>query len=115
MIEAEPPHLMVDVAPYGTMYLYAPEADKDLLVLLDRNWPELWQSARAKLEARCKSAGLIEHLESPDWIAAVHRISADVYMGYKAEMLLSLSIGETMPQWDFFLNGLTIVHFQPVY
>ncbi len=115
MDEAEPPHVMVDVAPYGAMELYAPETDTDLLLYVERNWAELWQSARTKLEARCRSDELTEHLKSSEWIAAVHRISADVYMGDKAQALLSLSLGETSPQWDFFLNGLTIVDFQPVY
>ncbi len=112
MTEAEPYHVVVDVAPYGTMRVYGPEADRDLLLLLERNWTELWSSVRARLEARCKPDDLTAHLE---WIAAAQPISADAYMGDKAELLLSLRLGDTRPQWDFFLNGLTIVHFQPVY
>ena len=106
---------MVDVSLYGKMQVCAPEADRDLLSFVERNWAEVWQSARAKLEARCKSDDITERLESSDWRAAVQRISSDVFMGDKAKVLLSLSLGDTSPQWDFFLNGPTIVHFQPVY
>ena len=113
--ESKPPSVKVDIAPYGTLEVYAPEAQPDGLLFLERNWPELWPVIRGKLEDRCTRLGIRKELEQPDWVGAIPRLEPGVFMADKAELLLSLSIGEKSPEWDFFLTGITVIHFQPVY
>ena len=115
MMESEPPGITVDIAPYGAMKVYAPETDRDLLSFVEGSWTELWPSVRTKLEAMCVFSDVSEHLKNPEWIAAIQRIEPDVFMGDKAELLFSVRLGETRPEWDFFLNGVAIIHSQPVY
>lgn len=114
MSETEPPHVRVDVAPYSTMQVYAPEADQDLLLFLERNWTVLWAAAKPRLEEMCAFYEVSEHLKEPEWVGAIQRLEPDVFMADKAEFLFSIGLGDTQPEWDFFLKGVTIAHSQPV-
>jgi len=113
--QPRPPSIKVDIAPYGTLEVYAPEPLHDELLLLERNWAELWPPARSKLEERSTRLGIRKRLEHPNWLAAIQRIEPGVFMADKAKLLLSISTGNSWPQWDFYVTGIRIVHFQPVY
>src|SRR5437660_11396050 len=113
--QSKPPCIRVDITPYGTLQVYAPESQQDELLFLERNWTELWPPVRSKLEKRCTKLGVRKQLEHPDWVGTIQRLEPGVFMADKAELLLSLSIGDNSPEWDFFITGIRIVHFQPVW
>jgi hypothetical protein len=103
------------VTPYGGLQVYAAASDKDLLLFLERNWTELWKAMKPRLEEMCNFYEVSDHLKQPDWTGAIQRMEPHVYMGDKADFLFSFRLGETRPEWDFFLKGITIVHSQPIH
>ena len=111
----EPPAITLEVAPYGVMQVYAQDFERELLSDLQRNWTELWPSIKTKLEEMCSFYDVSQRLKGTDWVAAIQRMEPGVFMGEKADLLFSLRLGETHPEWDFFIKGLAIVHAQPVH
>ena len=112
---SDSPTTKVEVPPYGAMQVYAPESDKELLRFLEHNWTELWAEVKLRLEEMCNLYEVSGHLKQPHWIGAIQRMEPHVYMGDKADVLFSFRLGETRPEWDFFLKGITIVHSQPIH
>lgn len=112
--QSDPPSVTVEVTPYGVMQVYTQDFESDLLSDLQQRWAELWPAIRMKLEEMCSRYEISQRLKTTDWVAAIQRMQPDVFMGDKADFLFSLKLGETYPEWDFFLKGSTIVHAQPI-
>lgn len=97
------------------MRTYSHPDEKDVLRVLKANWPELWPVVRTALEARCDSTDRRDVLKLPKWIAWAGRIAPDEYKGDEAKYGFRIQMMGEWPVWDFFINGVTLVHCQPVW
>jgi hypothetical protein len=105
------------VEPYGSA-LFAAEDSSDTskakLKEVIQGWPELWPDIRKLLTDGIEHDGLEIKLGSDDFIGFVTGLEEDVYKGDVADTFLRIEFVDP-PVWDFFIQGDSIVHSQPVY
>lgn len=105
------------VEPYGAAIFAAENTSDESKAKLEgviQAWPELWPDIRKLLKDGIEHDGLEIDLGSDDFIGFVTGLEADVYKGDVADTFLRIEFDDP-PVWDFFIQGDTVVHSQPVY
>lgn len=110
--------VMLPVEPHGETVCMAPDNSADSKTLLEElcsHWYTLWPVILEKLEYGIADTGLEEQtVAEGEFIATVSRTQKGYFMADQADIYLSLEF-EGPPQWDCFIKGDQLVHFQPVF
>jgi len=107
------------------MWILGESGNDDGLARLKGNWAKLWPVVKRNLKRMLKR---VERdfdppvrLKKCKWTAEGGRLEPDVFMSDKADLFLRIRLEECpapeddLPVWDFFINGIGIIHCQPVY
>ena len=108
-------HLPIE--PHGLALFVAPDDTTDSHTLIDEIvavWPQLWPKMRGYLNTEMKGYGVEAVLGRDEFIGSLDRMTPDVYMGDKSDIMIRLEF-KNPPLWDFFIRGTIIAHSQPVF
>jgi hypothetical protein len=120
----KPPAITVDIPPYGRMRILGEDND-GALSTFRKDWQKLWPTVKRKLKGMLREYN--ESFDTPirltqqKWLGLGCKLEPDVFMGDQADLYLRIQFEEpadwedAFPTWDFFINGTSVVHCQPVF
>ena len=107
----------LELPPYGVAEFYTDEESdegRDILRTLWIRWADLWPRMRTQIEECAEDIDATSKLVEDTATAYVAKTKPGEFMSESAETYLSITF-EDGPNWDFFLKGGEIVHFQLVF
>jgi hypothetical protein len=104
--------IVLEIPPYGTAQVDCDS--KATSRALENNWATIWPEALQLLKDRMQNLDIEIDLSQMELVGSAVRTESGKFMSDKSDIYLSLSYGEA-PDWDYFIRGTTIVHFQPVF
>src|SRR5262245_5854854 len=115
------------IAPYGDVLMHGDDTSENcraLLVEIIGTWERLWPTMRKRLQECNENLATPVIIRPGTHLACVARTQKGCFMADKSDIYLSLEFAasETVSedadapsQWDYFIRGSRVVHFQPVF
>jgi hypothetical protein len=109
--------IALPIPPYGSALIVGEDTTADseaVLEELDASWTELWPEMLNLLKDAMENLDIEVDLAEQEIAGSASRTREGKFMSDKSDIYLSISFGES-PDWDYFIRGAKIVHFQPVF
>lgn len=109
--------ITLPIPPYGSVLIISEDNTADseaVLQELEASWTELWPEMLKLLKDAMENLDIEVDLADHEIAGSASRTRKGKFMSDKSDIYLSISFGES-PDWDYFIRGAKIVHFQPVF
>ena len=109
--------ITLPIAPYGSALILGEDTtakSEAVLRELESSWTDLWPEMLKMLQNSMENLEIDAQLVEQRIVGSASRTRYGEFMSDKSDIYVSLRVGES-PDWDYFIRGAKIVHFQPVF
>jgi hypothetical protein len=115
--------LELPIPPYGNALIVGDDTSEDskvVLRMLESDWNELWPEMLSQLKETMENLDLEIDLSELEFRGRASRMTPGFWLADKSDIFLSFNFGDvpgwdSSPNWDYFIRGAKVVHFQPVF